>query len=100
MHERTPVIVKNQLSWIVSGLLFSFVFLALVLADSRHAANPSKIGQYGRADGGVQVLPFISSRAGFAFHNGYAAEWQQSAAPIAGLDLTPSSSFVGFDSES
>src|SRR5580704_5127555 len=35
MNERAPRFVKNQVSWLVSGLLLSFIILALVLTDSR-----------------------------------------------------------------
>jgi hypothetical protein len=107
MSERTPGIVKNQLSWLVSGLLLSFIFLALILAEGRPAnALPipaakvgplQKVRQHGCTDDGVQVLPYISSRAGFAFHKGYAIEWQRRTAPISRLDQTTSSSLVGFD---
>src|ERR1700722_6903076 len=38
MFERAPGIVKKHLSWFVSGLLLSFILLALVLADSRPAS--------------------------------------------------------------
>src|SRR5450759_2193345 len=37
MYERTPWITKKKLSWLASGLLLSFIFLALVFADSRSA---------------------------------------------------------------
>src|ERR1700726_4066299 len=37
MRERTPSFVENLLSWLVSCLLLSFIFLALVLTDTRPA---------------------------------------------------------------
>jgi hypothetical protein len=46
---------------------------------------------------GYRYYPFISSRAGFAFHNEYAIQWVQGAAPVSLLTLTTSSLLVGFD---
>jgi hypothetical protein len=46
---------------------------------------------------GFRYYPFISSRAGFAFHNEYSILRRRGAAPISGLDLTSSSLLVGFD---
>src|SRR5580658_583925 len=37
MNLRTPGVGKNWLSWIVPGLLFSFLLVAIFLADSRTA---------------------------------------------------------------
>lgn len=38
MYEWTPQLEKRRFSWLASSLLFGFLFLALVLADSRSAA--------------------------------------------------------------
>src|ERR1700730_15978663 len=46
---------------------------------------------------GWRYYPFISSRAGFAFHNEYAISRQRGTSPINGLDLITSSLLVGFD---
>jgi hypothetical protein len=46
---------------------------------------------------GWRYYPFISSRAGFAFHNEYAISRQRGTSPINGLDLTFSSLLAGFD---
>jgi hypothetical protein len=46
---------------------------------------------------GYRYYPFISSRAGFAFHNEYAIVRQRAVAPISFTDVTSSSLFVGFD---
>jgi hypothetical protein len=45
---------------------------------------------------GWRYYPFISSRAGFAFHNEYAISRQRGTSP-SGLDLNFSSLLVGFD---
>jgi len=61
------------------------------------ATNPSNFGDEDVLTFGYRYYPFISSRAGFAFHNEYAIMTQRGAAPISGLDLTTSSLLIGFD---
>jgi len=46
---------------------------------------------------GYRYYPFISTRAGFAFHTEYAIVRTRKTAPISGLDLTGSSLLFGFD---
>jgi hypothetical protein len=46
---------------------------------------------------GYRYYPFISSRAGFAFHNEFAISRQRGVSPVNGLDVTNSSLLVGFD---
>lgn len=46
---------------------------------------------------GWRYYPFISSRAGFAFHNEYAFSHQVGTSPVTGRDLDFSSLLVGFD---
>jgi hypothetical protein len=46
---------------------------------------------------GFRYYPFISSRAGFAFHNEYSIMRQRGISPITGSDLTSSSLLFGFD---
>jgi hypothetical protein len=57
-------------------------------------------GNFGNIDSlvvGYRYYPFISSRAGFAFHNEYALVRQRGAAPVSGADLQSSSVLLGFD---
>jgi hypothetical protein len=61
------------------------------------ATNPANFGDMDVLTVGYRYYPFISSRAGFAFHNEYAIMRQRGAAPISGLDLTTSSLLIGFD---
>jgi len=61
------------------------------------ATNPVNFGDEDVLTFGFRYYPFISSRAGFAFHNEYAIMRQRGAAPISGLDLTASSLLIGFD---
>jgi hypothetical protein len=61
------------------------------------AANKSDLSNIDSLVFGYRYYPFISSRAGFAFHNEYAIVRQRGAAPITNLDLTSSSLLFGFD---
>ncbi len=61
------------------------------------ATNPANFGDMDVLTVGYRYYPFISSRAGFAFHNEYAIMRQRGAAPVSGLDLTTSSLLIGFD---
>ena len=61
------------------------------------ATNPANFGDMDVLTFGYRYYPFISSRAGFAFHNEYAIMRQRGAAPVSGLDLTTSSLLIGFD---
>jgi hypothetical protein len=61
------------------------------------ATNPANFGNVDVATVGYRYYPFISSRAGFAFHNEYSILRQRGAAPVTGLDLTTSSILFGLD---
>ena len=65
-------------------------------------ALPTITGNQGNIDVltfGMRYYPFISSRAGFAYHAEYAIEWQKGTAPVPtlGPNLTTSSLLFGFD---
>ena len=61
------------------------------------ATNPSDFGNMDVLTFGYRYYPFISSRAGFAFHNEYAIQWQKGASPVTGSTLATSSLLIGFD---
>ena len=61
------------------------------------ATNPGNLGDIDSLTFGYRYYPFISSRAGFAFHNEYAIVRQRGVAPITQTDVTSSSVFIGFD---
>jgi hypothetical protein len=46
---------------------------------------------------GGRYYPFISSRAGFAFHGEYAFSHQTGTSPVTGQNLNFSSLLTGFD---
>jgi len=70
---------------------------AIRMSRQVFAANPANFGDIDAATVGYRFYPFISSRAGFAFHNEYSILRQRGAAPVTGLDLTTSSVLIGFD---
>jgi hypothetical protein len=61
------------------------------------ASNPSNLGDLDALTFGFRYYPFISSRAGFAFHNEFSLVRQRGAAPVSGLDVTSKSFLAGFD---
>jgi hypothetical protein len=61
------------------------------------ATNPDDLGNVDAVTFGYRYYPFISTRAGFAFHTEYAIVRTRKTAPISGLDLTSSSLLFGFD---
>jgi hypothetical protein len=61
------------------------------------AANPGNLGNINSFVIGYRYYPFISSRAGFAFHNEFAIVRQRGVSPVNSLDVTNSSLLVGFD---
>jgi hypothetical protein len=70
---------------------------AIRMSQQVFATNPGNFGNVDVVTVGYRYYPFISSRAGFAFHNEYSILRQRGAAPISGRDLTTSSLLIGFD---
>lgn len=69
-----------------------------VIRMSRQAllTNPGNLGNIDSLTFGYRYYPFIGSRAGFAFHNEYSIVRERGVS-LAGLDVTTSSLFLGFD---
>lgn len=64
-------------------------------SDTPFASN---LGNVNALTFGLRYYPFISSRAGFAFHNEYSINWQSGLAPAPATgDLASSSLMFGFD---
>lgn len=59
--------------------------------------NAGNLGDIDAGTVGFRYYPFISSRAGFAFHNEFSVVRQRGTSPILGRDLTSSSLFFGLD---
>jgi hypothetical protein len=64
-----------------------------------NSATPSSsnLGNLDVVTFGYRYYPFISSRAGFAFHNEYSYFRQRGVSPVNALDLSSNSLLVGFD---
>jgi hypothetical protein len=60
------------------------------------STNPSNLGDIDVATFGFRYYPFISSRAGFAFHNEFSI-FRQRGVSSTGNDVTNSSALIGFD---
>lgn len=78
-------------------LVFIGRYEAVRMSKQAFASNPSNFGNIDAGTVGFRFYPFMSSRAGFAFHNEYSILRQRGAAPVSGNDLTTSSVLVGFD---
>jgi hypothetical protein len=65
--------------------------------DGVNPANPSNLGNTDVLTFGMRYYPFISSRAGFAYHAEYAIIRQRGASPVTATDLTSSSLLLGMD---
>jgi len=65
--------------------------------DGVSPANPSDLGNTDVLTFGLRYYPFISSRAGFAYHAGYAIKRQRKSSPVTFSDLTTSSVLLGLD---
>jgi hypothetical protein len=59
--------------------------------------SPGNLGNIDALTFGLRYYPFMSSRAGFAFHNEYSIVRQRGVSPVTGRDLTSSSLLFGFD---
>ena len=68
-------------------------------AGSSCTANPmaSDLGNIDMYTFAFRYMPFMTSRAGFAWHNEYSWVRQRGTSPVTGTDLTSSSLMSGFD---
>jgi hypothetical protein len=67
------------------------------MSQQAFASNPSNLGNLDTLTFGFRYYPFISSRAGFAYHAEYGIIWQKGASPVTFSNLTTSSLLFGFD---
>jgi len=59
--------------------------------------TPSNLGDIDNYVVGYRYNPFMTSRAGFAFHNEYSWIRQRGTSPVTGTDLSTNSLMLGFD---
>jgi hypothetical protein len=67
------------------------------MSQQAFTSNPGNLGNLDVLTFGTRYYPFISSRAGFAYHGEYAIIWQKGASPVTFSNLTTSSLLFGFD---
>ncbi len=67
------------------------------MSQQAFSSNPGNLGNADVLTFGLRYYPFISSRAGFAYHGEYAIIWQRGASPVTFTNLTTSSLLFGFD---
>jgi hypothetical protein len=67
------------------------------MSQQAFSTNPGNLGNTDVLTFGFRYYPFISSRAGFAYHAEYAIEWQRGASPVTFSTLTSSNLLFGFD---
>jgi hypothetical protein len=67
------------------------------MSQQAFSSNPGNLGNLDTLTFGFRYYPFISSRAGFAYHAEYGIIWQKGASPVTNSNLTTSSLLFGFD---
>ncbi len=67
------------------------------MSQQAFASNPSNLGDLDNYVVGYRYNPFMTSRAGFAFHNEYSWIRQRGTSPVTGTDLSSNSLMLGFD---
>jgi hypothetical protein len=72
-------------------------FELIRMSQQAFNTNPGNLGNLNTLTFAARYYPFISSRAGFAFHGEYSINWQQGASPVTFRELTSSSLLFGFD---
>jgi hypothetical protein len=66
------------------------------MSQQAFVSNPGNLGNLDTLTFGARYYPFITSRAGFAYHAEYGIIWQKGASPTS-TNLTTSSLLFGFD---
>jgi hypothetical protein len=67
------------------------------MSQQAFATNPSSLGDIDNYVVGYRYNPFMTSRAGFAFHNEYSWIRQRGTSPVTATDLSSNSLLLGFD---
>jgi hypothetical protein len=67
------------------------------MSQQATTGNPGNLGNLDTLTFGFRYYPFISSRAGFAYHAEYGIIWQKGVSPVTSTNLTTSSLLFGFD---
>lgn len=67
------------------------------MSQQAFSTNPSNLGNIDNYVFGYRYNPFMTSRAGFAFHNEYSWIRQRGTSPVTATDLSSNSLLLGFD---
>lgn len=67
------------------------------MSQQAFTTNPSNLSNADVLTFGARYYPFISSRAGFAYHGEYSIIWQKGASPVTFTNLATSSLLFGID---
>lgn len=67
------------------------------MSQQGFTSNAGNLGNLDTLTFGFRYYPFISSRAGFAYHAEYGIIWQKGASPVTNTNLTTNSLLFGFD---
>ena len=67
------------------------------MSQQAFVTNPGNLGNADVLTFGTRYYPFISSRAGFAYHGEYAIIWQKGTSPVTFSNTATSSLLFGFD---
>jgi hypothetical protein len=78
-------------------LIFINRYELVRMSQQVFSTNPGNLGNTDVLTFGVRYYPFISSRAGFAYHGEYAIIRQRGVSPVTATDLTSSSLLLGMD---
>lgn len=78
-------------------LIFINRYELVRMSQQVFSTNPANLGNTDVLTFGMRYYPFISSRAGFAYHAEYAIIRQRGASPATATDLTSSSLLLGMD---
>jgi hypothetical protein len=78
-------------------LIFINRYELVRMSQQVFSTNPSNLGNTDVLTFGMRYYPFISSRAGFAYHAEYAIMRQRGVSPVTATDLVSSSLLLGMD---
>jgi hypothetical protein len=67
------------------------------MSQQAYSSSPGNLGNLDTLTFGFRYYPFISSRAGFAYHAEYGIIWQKGTSPVTFSNLTTSSLLFGLD---
>jgi hypothetical protein len=78
-------------------LIFINRYELVRMSQQVFSTNPGNLGNTDVLTFGMRYYPFISSRAGFAYHAEYAIIRQRGVSTVTATDLTSSSLLLGMD---